>query len=456
MMKNTMEKITYVALCVLLEIVMTFSMMMLGTETASAAADLSRQTASSSTATIKMGKTLTVNKNNKFPSITDFNYTLERVSAWSNANASTASSGTTIAKSSIPMPAASSTASHTITVSGDTATVAIGNFSGSDQADTATVKNRFTDVPITFTTAGWYLYKITESSSTPASVPGVTYDSHEYFICIYVCNNMDLNGNTIDGVYVHSMTAYRNTSGDDTYQPNLTDIANTGDNGGTAASQNTESNLGKVGISTAASPNILNADNMWNTYTASDLVITNNVQGTLGDRSKAFEFTVTLSGLENSKAYQLSGDVLMDSITTGTYDSTTDTVTTNASGQAVFKVKLRDDEEITVEALNATSQYIVSEAASDHKPSYTITADGSDAVIATASDSKSTDQQALATSLETVDAGDSDQTVAFQNVRDLAALTGTRTSMLALTVMLAVLLLAAAVYMVMRKVTFNE
>ena len=456
MMKNTMEKITYVALCVLLEIVMTFSMMMLGTETASAAADLSRQTASSSTATIKMGKTLTVNKNNKFPSITDFNYTLERVSAWSNANASTASSGTTIAKSSIPMPAASSTASHTITVSGDTATVAIGNFSGSDQADTATVKNRFTDVPITFTTAGWYLYKITESSSTPASVPGVTYDSHEYFICIYVCNNMDLNGNTIDGVYVHSMTAYRNTSGDDTYQPNLTDIANTGDNGGTAASQNTESNLGKVGISTAASPNILNADNMWNTYTASDLVITNNVQGTLGDRSKAFEFTVTLSGLENSKAYQLSGDVLLDSITTGTYDSTTDTVTTNASGQAVFKVKLRDDEEITVEALNATSQYIVSEAASDHKPSYTITADGSDAVIATASDSKSTDQQALATSLETVDAGDSDQTVAFQNVRDLAALTGTRTSMLALTVMLAVLLLAAAVYMVMRKVTFNE
>ena len=456
MMKNTMEKTTYVALCVLLEIVMTFSMMMLGTETASAAADLSRQTASSSTATIKMGKTLTVNKNNKFPSITDFNYTLERVSAWSNANASTASSGATIAKSSIPMPAASSTASHTITVSGDTATVAIGNFSGSDQADTATVKNRFTDVPITFTTAGWYLYKITESSSTPASVPGVTYDSHEYFICIYVCNNMDSDGNTIDGVYVHSMTAYRNTSGDDTYQPDLTDIANNGDNGGTAASQNTESNLGKVGISTAASPNILNADNMWNTYTVSDLVITNNVQGTLGDRSKAFEFTVTLSGLENSKAYQLSGDVLLDSITTGTYDSTADTVTTNASGQAVFKVKLRDDEEITVEALNATSQYIVSEAASDHKPSYTITADGNDAVIATASDSKSTDQQALATSLETVDAGDSDQTVAFQNVRDLAALTGTRTSMLALTVMLAVLLLAAAVYMVMRKVTFNE
>ena len=457
MMKNTIKEITYVVLSVLLEIVMTLSMIVLSTEPASAAVDLSRQTASGSTATIKMGKTLTVNKNNKFPSITDFNYTLERVSAWSNTNASTASSGAVIARSSIPMPSASATASHTITVSGDTATVAIGNFSGADQTDTATVKNRYTDVPITFTTAGWYLYKITESSSTPASVPGVTYDSHEYFICIYVCNNMDSNGNTVDGVYVHSMTAYRNTSGDDTYQPNLNDIANTGDNGGTAASQNTESNLGKVGISTAASPNILNADNMWNTYTVSDLVITNNVQGTLGDRSKEFEFTVTLSGLENSKAYQLSGDVALDSITTGTYDSSAGTVTTNASGQAVFKVKLRDDEQITIEALNATSQYIVSEAASDHKPSYTITADGgNDAVIATASDSRSADQQVLSTSQETVDAGDSDQTVAFQNVRDLAALTGTRTSMLALMAMLAALLLAAAAYMIMRKVTVNE
>ncbi|MBQ3281618.1 MAG: hypothetical protein IJH41_04350 [Eubacterium sp.] len=457
MIKRTgIERIIYIAASVLIEIAMTVSMMAIGTENVSAA-DLSRQTASSGTATIKMSKTLTVNQNGKFPAVTDFNYSLERVSGWVNANTSSASSGAALSKSSIPMPAASSTASHSITVSGDTATVAIGNFSGSDAADTQTVKNRYTDVPITFTQAGYYLYKVTEASSTPATVPGVVYDDHEYFICVYVCNNMDSNGNTIDGVYVHSMTAYRNTSGSTTYQPDLSDIAYETDNGDAAALENNQSNLGKVGISSAASPNILRADNMWNTFTTSDLTVTNNVQGTLGDRSKAFEFTVTLSGLENSKAYQLTGDVVVDTVTTGTYDDTADTITTSASGQAVFTVKLRDDEGITVEGLNATSQYVISEGASDHIPSYAITAEGGNsAVIASAAGSRQVSQQALATSLETVDAGDSDQTVAFQNSRDLAALTGTRTSMLALMTVLAVLIIAAAAYLVIRKASADE
>ncbi len=457
MMKMKLDRKLYIAISILLEIVLSVSIVLTGAEDASAAVDLTRQNASDGTATIKMGKTLTVNQSGRFPGITDFNYKLERVSGWANANTSASSSGQTLAKTDIPMPAASSTASHSITVNGDTADISIGNFSGSDASDTGTVKNRFTDVPITFSEAGYYLYKVTESSSTPASVPGVTYDDHEYFICVYVCNKMDADGNTIDGVYVHSMTAYRNESGSSTYQPVLTDIAYVGDNGGTAASDNNESNLGKVGISSADSPNILKADNMWNTFTTSDLVITNNVQGTLGDRSKEFEFTVTLSGLENSKAYQLAGDVELDSITTGTYDQATDMITTDAAGQAVFTVKLRDDEQITVEALNATSQYIVSEAASDHIPSYSITAEGgSSAVIANAADARSTGQQVLATSQETVDAGDSDQTVAFQNSRDLATLTGTRTSMLALMVMLAVFVAAAAVYLFTRKSAPDE
>ncbi len=453
--ERKIRKVMSVAVAVLMAFMMEGAWLAWSTEPAAAATvDLTRQTASSDTATIRMGKTLKAVQNNKFPSVTDFSYTLERIKAWDNSNVAAASNGKVLDKADIPLPAVSSTASHTITVSGDTATVAIGNFMGSDSQDTATIRNRFTDVPIKYTKAGYYEYKLKEVSSAPASVPGITYDKHEYFIVVYVCNKMDSSGNTIDGVYVHSITAYRNNSGSETYKPNLTDIGKTTDNNDEASKQNDESNLGKVGLSTSASPNMLKADNMWNVYNTSDLLISNNVQGTLGDRNKKFEFLVTLSGLENSKAYKLSGDVEMGNVSTGTYNSQNTSITTNAQGQATFTVKLKDDEKMRIEALNATSNYTIVESANNHIPSYSISAaGGNNAAIAKAEGSNSTDNLTLSTVKETVDISDKDQTVAFQNKRNIATLTGTRTSMLAVAVMAAVAVLAAALFSVMKRIT---
>lgn len=451
--ETEIRKIVCSAVGVLMTVLAAMSWMALGAEYVSAAVDLSRQNASNDTATIRMSKTLTAVQQNKFPSIEDFSFTLERIKAWNNSNVTANSNGTTLAKSDMPMPAASGTANHTIAVSGDKATVAIGNFAGNDSQDSATVKNRSTDVPVRFTKAGYYVYKVQEASSTPASVPGVTYDTHDYFIVVYVCNKMDADGNTVDGVYVHSITAYRNNSGSDTYQPNLTDISKTTDNNGAAAKENNEANLGKVGISPAGTPNLLKADNMWNVYNTSDLMISNNVQGTLGDRNKAFEFDVSLTGLENSKSYKLSGDVDLNSISTGSYSPQNSTFTTNAQGQAAFKVKLKDDQKLRIEAVNATSKYTVTETANNHIPSYSITAaGGSSATIEKAQDAFTSDNLSLSTVQETVDLADKDQTVAFQNKRNLATLTGARTSMLAMAVMAAVIMLAIALFAAMRRV----
>ena len=129
------------------------------------------------------------------------------------------------------------------------------------------------------------------------------------------------------------------------------------------------------------------------------------------------------------------------------------TFTTNAQGQAAFKVKLKDDQKLRIEAVNATSKYTVTETANNHIPSYSITAaGGSSATIEKAQDAFTSDNLSLSTVQETVDLADKDQTVAFQNKRNLATLTGARTSMLAMAVMAAVIMLAIALFAAMRRV----
>lgn len=417
--------------------------------------DATRQANSSGTATITMSKILTASQAGKFPNITDFNYTLERIKGWKNANVSTAANGEALAKSAIPMPAASSTANHTVTVSGDTATVAIGNFNAAGAGDTTTQKERETAVPITFTDAGYYVYKVKEVSSTPANVPGLTYDDHEYFIVVYVCNNIDAQGNTVDGVYVHSITSYRNESGSDTYQPTLDEIAYTADHNG-AAQTNDRTNLDKVGLSSAEHPNQLDADNMWNDMVTSDLTISKNVKGSLGDVTKEFEFTVTLTGLQPSTNYTIAGNGLSGVQTPTVGSFTSPTLTTNNAGSATFVVKLKDGESITVQGLNATSHYTVSEAASDHVASLALTAEGQNAVIATGTSgngiaANNAAQTALATAQETIDAADGNQTVAYTNTRSITTITGVQSQMAALIVAAAIAAIAAGLFVARRK-----
>ena len=455
--------------------------------------DSTRQENSTPTATINLEKTLTVDQAGKFPNIQDFSFTFERIEAWDNANTDTAINGANIAKENIPMPAAAATAHHTVSaVTADKVTVTTGDYSVADTGDTTTARTRSTALPITYTKAGYYVYKVNEVSG---SVTGVTYDSDAYYVCVYVANSMDSDGNTTDGVYVHSITTWQNMQA---LTANLNqhnkDIGTDADNpGGTNVNNNSvtgDDDEGKVNTTTNTNPDetTVNFDNL---SESKNVVVKKNVKGSLGDRTKLFEFTVTLTGLTPGTTYTISdgngtNGFTLVSASTGTLDTTAKTITPDASGNATFLVKLRDDQAIKIEGLPVGATYTVNEAASDHIASvqltsdntatgttsyvavsidnvvagktYYTTNDGTDPVaditwnegqmqttlpegatvyekvtdtsgtpvIATTPNPKanSAKETALATATETVDASDGTMTVAYTNTRNMATITG--------------------------------
>lgn len=410
---------------------------MIGTSKANAATYDTTQDKSTSTATVELGKILNVNQNNKFPNITDFNFSVERVEAWDNSNTDTTKNGKAIEKSAIPMPSGSTTEHQKVTVSGDTAAITIGNFKDKADGDTAIQKTRTNPLKITFTKAGYYVYKVKETGSAPAKVSGVTYDTHEYFVVIYVTNKMDKDGNTIDGVYVHDITSYRNESGSEIYKPALSDIANVTDNNNQAAKENNETNLAKVGISSKDDPDALEAYRFFNSQDTHDIVVSKNVTGGLGDIHKEFEFTVTLKNLEPTVTYttnettsdnQKTTGAKIVSASVGTADVNAQTVTADENGSVTFLVKMTDDQKIVINAVPQTASYMISEAASDHVASYKITSDSKTAVIAKANDANSKDKTALATATETIDANDGTVTIAYTNDRNIVTQTGLSTT----------------------------
>lgn len=353
----------------------------------------------------------------------------------------------------------------------------------SNEAETAVRRTRVTPVHITFLKAGYYVYRVKEIGSLPEdgvmgdtpvkSVPGVDYDNNEYFMVFYVCNRVDASGNTVNGVYVRNITSYANTSGDETYKPNLTDIQNVTDNGGVAAGENTarveddgtiSHTLGKVGVSNPTTPNRLEAFRMWSNYVTHDIILKNNVTGNLGDRNKAFEYTVTLTGLAGSGTYTIDGEALVtrevstveiDEVILGTKNSGS-SFTATEEGNAILKVKLKDDDVLVINGLPLQAQYDINEAASDHVASYTVTsADDTDgeqtSVIVSASGTNQTQcEKALSTAVETVDRDDSTVTILFRNNRDLATITGVPGTS-GMTYAGIAILLAAAAYLIVRR-----
>lgn len=425
------------------------------------------QAKSSDTATIYVGKVLTVAQANKFPTVTDFTFTIENIKAWDNANVSTSENGTVIAANAMPQPAAVTTDHQKVTRTDAThATVEVGNFAGNantNVADTATEKYRSTPVNITYTKAGYYMYKITENASVPEAIPGMSYDNKSYYVVVYVCNNTDDQGNTIPGVYVHDITSFRNSTETNT-EPNLTDIQNETDNNNVAAVTNNYDNLAKVGKSVEEpgpdpdtgnpiGPNKLEAYRFFNDHTTHDVVVTNNVTGNLGDITKEFEYTVTLTGLEKNKEYttnvpaeektsvnQTSATAELQALTSGgagTIDSANKKFTSDANGNATFRIKLADDEVMVFNALPATAKYKVEELASDHIASFTSESTKNDSWIHVEKTKANTQSDnAISTSVETVDAvsnvpgrnnaenNDGTVTIKFRNHRDLVTPTG--------------------------------
>lgn len=442
-------------------------------------------------ASIIVGKTLTTN-GTRFPNIQNFNFQLAPVEGYTNPNISTSVDGQSIAAAAVPTPGGTT---------GQTVTKAVGDFTASESGDTASVKIRkdaFDDIQ--YTTAGYYMYRLTEVIPNP-QVSGVVYDESSYYVIVYVVNNVDNNGNTADGVHVESITAWHNaagTSAANELKPNLKDIAangyqngdnNTGDNAGADPADNDTygntgdqryDDLGKVGVSDSNSKNVLDATQFWNRQEMHDIDLTKNVKGNLGDKTKQFEFTVTMTGLEAGQTYAVTktGAAQLVSATVGSVDNSASTFTADASGNATFLVKLADDQGVKFVDIPNGVTYAVSEAASNHAPSYEITSsnnaapytytavsgedakaaptetyytsnDGSDVAVSDvnelndsdtvytkaannaapiiAKDADDTDdakETALATATETVNPSDANITIAYTNQRDLETITG--------------------------------
>lgn len=435
--------------------------------------------APANTAVIEASKTLTIN-GTKFPDIQFVRFRLEAVSGYTNPNISTRVDGQTIGAATVPMPEGTQQGSTSVNLD-------VGDFkaavSSGDTPDTPAKKvrhGRFGDIE--YDTAGYYLYRMTETgslknadSSPQTDVPGVSYDESSYYVVVYVVNNIDEDGDTEQGVHVESVTAWHNSKSaadqDSEIVPNLKDIAlhgrgngddGSGDNNGSPAGANDTygqnpageqrwDGLGKVGRSDQPSEgdvnnengddrNVLDAYKFWNSQEMHDVLLTKNVKGNLGDITKQFEFTVTMTGLEKGGSYVIEktgqpavaqipeengGKGSVDDQASGT------TVTADQTGEAVFLVKMSDDQGIRLCDIPAGASYQVSEAASNHEPSYRITstntssAEGESPVIESASGSTDNEKEtALATSEESVDSTDGDITIAYTNERNLETITG--------------------------------
>lgn len=437
---------------------------------------------------ITLGKILNVNQKGKFPNIEDFVYKITPVSAWDNANVDTAKSGAALSKADMPKPDSGSGNMHHQAVNKGVGNdwyslVSLGNFKENEEntstakgSDTASNtdgiadqlrKTRTTDLKFTFAKAGYYMYRIEEAGSIKNGGPitaeaenlrkdvaGVDYDDNTYYVVFYVANMEDAQGNTTDGVYVHTITSWRNDQKTDHKAADLQDsqslagakdLMNSMDHGGNAAGSNIQDSaaLGKVGVAPPDSPNALEAYRMWNAQTTCDVVLKKNVTGNLGDRAKQFEFTVRLSGLESEQIYtadkaengdETSAGVLLQTLAApagaGTIAADGKSFTSTADGTATFLVKLRDDECLVLSALPRSASYQVEEAASDHVPQYEIASTnqaktGNTAVIAKAEDkSIKASNQTLTTAAELVDRYDETVVITYENNRDLATVTG--------------------------------
>lgn len=104
-----------------------------------------------------------------------------------------------------------------------------------------------------------------------------------------------------------------------------------------------------------------------NTYTANKLEVSKQVTGNLGDKSKYFDFTITLTGKDNKTAYDENGYT----VSVGLYAKNPTSIKVGET--ETFKLKHGDT--ITIENLPKDVTYTVTETAVDK---YTTTVNGKD------------------------------------------------------------------------------
>ena len=165
-----------------------------------------------------------------------------------------------------------------------------------------------------------------------------------------------------------------------------------------------------------------------------DLIISKNVKGSLGDRSKEFKFTVYFTGLKAGETYHY-GDK---------------TFTAPESGERFVTVYLKDDESVKFEKLPVGATYKVTEASSDHVASYRLKSKEDSVVFVKAEDTKGV-KGALSTATETTDANDGTVEVAFTNTRDIITVSGIPKQMTPILIGTLILLQIMALGAIVRK-----
>ena len=165
-----------------------------------------------------------------------------------------------------------------------------------------------------------------------------------------------------------------------------------------------------------------------------DLIISKNVKGSLGDRSKEFKFTVYFTGLKAGETYHY-GDK---------------TFTAPESGERFVTVYLKDDESVKFEKLPVGATYKVTEASSDHVASYRLKSKEDSVVFVKAEDTKGV-KGALSTATETADANDGTVEVSFTNTRDIITVSGIPKQMTPILIGTLILLQIMALGAIVRK-----
>jgi outer membrane lipoprotein-sorting protein len=99
---------------------------------------------------------------------------------------------------------------------------------------------------------------------------------------------------------------------------------------------------------------------------------------------------------------------------------------TNENGEAVFVVKEKALQKMTIMGLPVGCKYTVTEQASDHVASYALSSTASNPSFARQSASNTINRTELSTATETLDKKDETVTITFTNTRNAAPVTGHR------------------------------
>lgn len=176
------------------------------------------------------------------------------------------------------------------------------------------------------------------------------------------------------GVYTYTIKEIAGTTAGVDYDTNSVTMKVTVVNGETLGAFKVESvSFTKNGSKLANDEAAFN-----NTYTANKLEVSKQVTGTLGDKSKYFDFTITLTGKDEETAYDKNGYTVLGS-------SYAENPTSIKVGETE-KFKLKHGDTITIENLPKDVTYTVTETAVDKYTTTVNKKDGNKAEGTTTSD----------------------------------------------------------------------